>query len=590
MKFVQALFTLAVGSLSCLATSTTYFVAPTGDDRASGIAGHPFKTIQRAADEAKAGDTVSIDDGLYREAVLVKNSGTDTKPIRFTASHPGMVTISGADPIFDWTRLPGSAPIYFVPWNHVFAIDWKGGEPIEHHPDDAPLWGRAEQVFSDGRQLLPTLNLADLNTAWAQKGDNSRIAPPLKGLGAPFVGQFAVDTAAKRLYVWLANGSDPNRRQMLGSTRGQTFGVNPWQKADGVSYVQVKGIRFLFGASFPQRPAVCLFGAHNLVEDCLIEQMAGTGVGVSGVLRNCVIRGCGHTGGSANGDGFANENDVWIGNSWKPIDRGWEAGGVKIAASKNGLFKHCVFRRNGGPGLWLDVWVHDVQITNCIFEENEGCGLFVEISHHIQADHNLAVRNALGDLGNPPGWSDGGMVMAESEDCAFRYNTCVGNRYGIGFREQGPRENDTDTGHIAFHNARDAIDHNLLAGNRLCQLGIWFDNPFFGRHPSDTAKYATEEAFSEYLKTIPDKVYDPTKQRLGIDGNVYQAPTVGSKDVQYGVPWRPRAKQFDKVAELAKATGFELKANSAPAGWQEAPADTDTWMKQKLSSWLRTTL
>jgi len=565
-----------------------YFVAPTGDDNASGASNRPFKTIQRAADQAKAGDTVDIDDGIYREAVMLRTSGTELAPIRFLAIHPGMVTLTGADPVDDWTRLPGTSPIYVTSWDHLFAIDRVNGKPVEHHPLEEPLWGRAEQVIADGRQLLETLGLDELVKAWSQSSDHL-VKPPLRGLGGPFAGKFAVDTTAKKLYVCLADGSDPGLHKMLASTRGQTFGVNRWQKADGVSHVQVKGVHFLYGASFPQRPVVCLFGGHNLIEDCHIEQMAGTGVGVSGVLRNCVITGCGHTGGCAYGDGFLNENDAWIGNSWKPINRYWDAGGVKQGATKNGLFNHCLFRRNGGPGLWFDVWDHNVRITNCVFEENEGCGLFVEISHHIQADHNLAARNATGVVGAKPSWSDGGMVISESEDCEFTNNTCAGNRFGIGFKEGGPRDFDTDTGHISFHDTRDNITHNLLVDNQLYQLGLWFDNPFFGRHPSDKAKFPSEEAFSEYLKTIPDKVFDPTKQQLVIDDNVYIESARQAKDVLYGVPWRPRSQQFDKVLEFAKATGFESHANSAAssAGWTDAPKDIDAWMKMRLSPWLR---
>jgi len=398
--------------------------------------------------------------------------------------------------------------------------------------------------------------------------------------------------------VWMADGSDPAQHSMQASTRSQIFGINQWERKEGVSYVQVSGFRFLYGATFPQRPAVSLYGSHNLVEKCSIEQMSGSGVGVSGTLRNCVITGCGHTGGSANGDGFTNENNAWIGNSWKPIDRGWEAGGVKQGATKNGLFKHCLFRRNGGPGLWLDVWVHDVRITNCVFQENEGCGLFVEISHDIKADHNLAIGNGLSIVGGAPAWSDGGMVLAESEGCEFSYNTCENNRDGICFREQGPRANDTDTGVIAFHDARDSIVHNLLYGNTQFQLGMWFDNPFFGRHPSDNARFPTEEAFDEYLKTIPEKVYDPTKQNLTIDFNLYRCDLPSEKAVLYGVPWRLRSKEFAHIGYFATATGFEshgLEATMnmgwtfrpAGVGWDEAPVDIDAWIRPMLPNWLQ---
>src|SRR5581483_9401927 len=123
-------------------------------------------------------------------------------------------------------------------------------------------------------------------------------------------------------------GSDPDGHRMEASTRGLIFGISPFESREGVSDVRVRGFRFRYGATFPQRAAVWLHGSRNMIEDCTIEEMAGSGVALGGTLRRCLIRGCGHTGGSANEDGFVNERCLWEGNSWKPIDRGWEAGGA----------------------------------------------------------------------------------------------------------------------------------------------------------------------------------------------------------------------------------------------------------------------
>ena len=603
MRLVSACLLCWAYGVALPVHASTYVVSPRGDDHGTGRADDPFRTIQRAADSAKAGDLVKVEDGLYRESIALRNSGTKSAPILFLAIHPGMAMVTGADPIKLWSRLPGDMPIYESNWDHMFVIDTVNGKPIEHHPQEEPLWGRAEQVVSDGKQLLPVLGLSDLQEAWRHRTPKSQIFPPLKRLGGPLAGSFAVDTTHKKLYVWLTDGSDPNGHEVLASTRGQIFGVNPWEKPDGVAYVQVKGFQFRYGATFPQRPAVWLHGSHNLIEDCVIDQMSGSGVSVCGTLRNCLIENCGQTGGSALGEGFVNENDAWIGNCWKPIDRGWDAGGVKLCATQNGVFRHCLFRHKGGPGLWLDVWVHDVRITHCVFEENEGCGLFVEISHDIQADHNLAIGNAMSKVGNPPSWGDGGMVLAESENCEFTHNTCIGNQFGAGFREQGPRPCDTDTGHIDFHNVGDSITHNLLLANRTCQLGVLFDNGFFGRHPADNSKYPTEAAFSEFLKTIPEKVYDPTKQKIRIDFNVYLNSSSSEKSVQYGVRWRFRSANYARLSEFRQETGFESRGKevghgldhvdySSPngEGWIEAPTDINLWIGGDWSPWVRSSL
>src|SRR5215475_15183317 len=43
----------------------TYHVSPTGSDYNPGSESRPFRTIQKAADSVKPGDTVLVDDGVY---------------------------------------------------------------------------------------------------------------------------------------------------------------------------------------------------------------------------------------------------------------------------------------------------------------------------------------------------------------------------------------------------------------------------------------------------------------------------------------------------------------------------------------------
>ena len=182
-----------------------------------------------------------------------------------------------------------------------------------------------------------------------------------------------------------------------------------------------------------------------------------------------------------------------------------------------------------------------IRVTQCVFQDNEGTGLMIEISRHNQVDHCLAISNGVGVVGNAGDgdWAAGGILLAESEDCLVTNNTCVGNKDGITFREQGPRPLDTPDGSIPYHDTRDVVTDNLCALNRGYQLGLWYDNSFFGRHPGDFAKYPTEAAYTEAMNATPDKVFDPMKQDLTIDHNLYW-PTPGKPVALYGVPWRVR--------------------------------------------------
>ena len=83
-----------------LKTPTTgrvnYFVAPTGLDTNNGSSTAPWKTINKAAQTAIAGDVVTIRDGVYTGSVIVNKAGTATAPIVFQAEHRGAVVLTGA--------------------------------------------------------------------------------------------------------------------------------------------------------------------------------------------------------------------------------------------------------------------------------------------------------------------------------------------------------------------------------------------------------------------------------------------------------------------------------------------------------------
>nr|WP_322497024.1 DUF1565 domain-containing protein [Chloroflexus sp.] len=61
--------------------ATGYYVSPTGNDANPGTFAQPFRTIQKCAEVATAGDTCYIRAGVYRETVRPSNSGTSGAPI-----------------------------------------------------------------------------------------------------------------------------------------------------------------------------------------------------------------------------------------------------------------------------------------------------------------------------------------------------------------------------------------------------------------------------------------------------------------------------------------------------------------------------
>lgn len=71
------------------------YVALNGNDQNNGTKSKPFRTLKKAASEAKAGSTVFIRKGTYNENLVVKHSGTKSKPITFKPYKNEKVILSG---------------------------------------------------------------------------------------------------------------------------------------------------------------------------------------------------------------------------------------------------------------------------------------------------------------------------------------------------------------------------------------------------------------------------------------------------------------------------------------------------------------
>jgi hypothetical protein len=74
--------------------STEYYVdGAAGSDSNPGSRSQPWKTIQKAADHAIAGDTITVQAGNYDERVQISTSGSASSPITFQAN--GQVAMHG---------------------------------------------------------------------------------------------------------------------------------------------------------------------------------------------------------------------------------------------------------------------------------------------------------------------------------------------------------------------------------------------------------------------------------------------------------------------------------------------------------------
>src|SRR4051812_508653 len=92
----STLFTAIALSVPQLALAATYYVAPTGSDSAAGSSTAPWKTLQKSADTARAGDTVIVRTGSYNAGMNFygKSGGTASAPIQFLADPGATITHS----------------------------------------------------------------------------------------------------------------------------------------------------------------------------------------------------------------------------------------------------------------------------------------------------------------------------------------------------------------------------------------------------------------------------------------------------------------------------------------------------------------
>ena len=105
-----------VGGAAGAAPRRTFYVnrsaASCSDSARSGSAARPFCTISAAAAQATAGVTVRVAKGTYRGRVKVRASGTERRPIVFTAAPGAKVVITGGENGFslsgtNWIRITG---------------------------------------------------------------------------------------------------------------------------------------------------------------------------------------------------------------------------------------------------------------------------------------------------------------------------------------------------------------------------------------------------------------------------------------------------------------------------------------------------
>ena len=151
---LSLLTTLLLVPLAVLHAAELY-VATNGDDKAAGTLDAPFRTIQRAFEQAAPGDTIFLRDGTYREQVsLSSKSGTEGSPITLTAYQKEKSILSGLDVLkLDWKATPQTG-VYVASFDvkPLGLIKSEGGKKLNGEKKLAR--SSISQLFYNGKPML----------------------------------------------------------------------------------------------------------------------------------------------------------------------------------------------------------------------------------------------------------------------------------------------------------------------------------------------------------------------------------------------------------------------------------------------------
>ena len=167
--------------------SAELHVAKNGNDSNPGTVAAPFRHIQKAADLAQPGDTVTVHEGVYRERVNPPRGGeSEEKRIVYQAAPGEKVEIKGSEVAKGWEEvgndtwkvtLPNSYFGSFNPYNDLLAGEWYIGKDFPRHSATVYIKGDWMDEAATLKEVLAPVGskplwkaevTADQTTIWAQ--------------------------------------------------------------------------------------------------------------------------------------------------------------------------------------------------------------------------------------------------------------------------------------------------------------------------------------------------------------------------------------------------------------------------------------
>lgn len=542
-----------------------YYVSVQGNDNGPGSAEMPFRTINRAAQAAVAGDTVRVHGGVYREWVKPAEGGLhEYCRITYEAVPGEKPVIKGSEVVADWEHVEGTVWKKVLPntmfgdWNpyaQVLRGDWFFG------PRDYAA--HAGDVYINGVSMFEAGSLEDLYEAprrescfqemW--RGKNESVLHPERSIYRWYA---QVDGETTTLLCNFQD-VDPNRALIEINVRKCCF----YPTRIGLNYITVRGFEMAHAAC-PFTPptadqpgmlgpnwskgwimennhlhdAKCSaisigkeastghnqndrFGrktAHRYQTEAVFRALFQAGwskekIG-SHIIRNNVIHDCGQNGIVGHmGCAFSTIEHNHIYNiAVKQEFHGHEIAGIKLHAAIDTVIRgnnihHCIL------GTWLDWQVQGTRVTGNLFHQN--ClDLMIEVTHGpCCVDNNVF----LSDL----------TLQNAAQGTAYVHNLVAGliRRYDVMKRET-PYHFPHSTqvlGVAPVYSGDDRLLNNIFLGLE----DAWDEEtrrpvPFCNSYDEQT----TAEEYEELSRTRSKPnyemdFYEKTPQAVWIEGNAY---------------------------------------------------------------------
>ncbi len=360
----------------------------------------PWATPGKAGKEAKAGDTVHIGAGTYRDNLQIINSGKKDAPITFAGE--GKVLITGADKVSGFTK---EGKLWVKrPWAHIFKWHW-GDESTypEVANENCPFMsaGRMENVFIDGvpMQWVPKKeDLAPGRFFWSgsAEGKGELLVYPPEGMDDPEKAGIEVPLRSAVLSgPW---GTFPRG---MSEVRGGGKKFEDSNKYKNCEYIILKNLAFGYTCEGYVGAGAVISGDNWTAENCVFEYMNAGGLWVGGdyaKVKNCLFRYNGKygLGTKFHLDGALIEDCITINNNRKFYKIAWDAGGMKLHHTKNTIVRRLTTAFNFGAALWFDIECEGNTIEDCTSFGNEGLGLFYEVSDAGKFRNNVSFGNGVG--------------------------------------------------------------------------------------------------------------------------------------------------------------------------------------------------